>query len=332
MKRRDFITLLGGAAAAWPVAARAQQPGQVRRIGVLINAAATETIYQAYLAAFVQGLRQLGWTEGQNLRIDVRWNDGDAEVARIYAAQLIGLMPDVILVTSTINLTAIQHATSTVPVVFVQVADPVAQGFVANVRQPGGNLTGFSLLEFSLGGKWLDLLKKVTPALARVAVIFNPDMSPQYKPLMQATEAAAPSLGVEAITVPLRTTDAIEPALVSFARAPNGGLILLYDTFTRLHYAMIADLARRLHLPSISSGPDFAKLGGLMDYGPRIELVGHYRQAATYVDRILKGEKPGDLPIQAVDRYTLVINLKTAKALGLAIPPSVLAIADEVIE
>ncbi len=330
MRRREFITLLGGTA-AWPVVAHAQPADPMRRIGVLMAAAATETEYQSYLGAFKQGLHQLAWVEGQNLRIDVRWNEGGAELARIYAAQLIGLMPDVILACGTTNLTAIQRATSTVPVVFVQVADPVAQGFVPNLRQPGANLTGFSFLEFSLGGKWLDLLKKVTPTLARAALIFNPD-APQNKFFMQAIEAAAPSLGVEAIAVPLREAGEVEPAVVEFARAPNGGLLLLYDNITRLNTAKIADLARRLHLPSISSGPDFAKIGGLMDYGPRIELVRQYRQTATYVDRILKGTKPGDLPVQAVDRYTMVINLKTAKAIDVTVPEGLVIAADEVIE
>ena len=217
MKRREFITLLGGAA-AWPLAARAQQRDGLRRVGVLMGGAATEAEYQSYLGAFRLGLRQLGWVEGQNLRIDVRWNDDGAELARIYAAQLIGLMPDVILACSTFNLTAIQRATDTIPVVFVQVADPIAQGFVANLREPGGNLTGFSLLEFSLGGKWVDLLKKVTPALARAAVIFNPDFR-QYRFFMQAIEAAVPSLGVEAIALPVRTAAEVEPALAGCAYA-----------------------------------------------------------------------------------------------------------------
>ena len=331
VRRREFITLLGGAAAAWPVAARAQPADRMRRIGVLMGAAATEAEYQSYLGAFKQGLRQLGWVEGQNLRIDVRWNDSGAELARMYAGQLIGLMPDVILACSTSNLTAIQRATGTIPDVFVQVADPVVQGFLANRREPGGNLTGFSLLEFSLGGKWIDLLKKVTPALARAAIVFNPD-APQNRFFMQAIETAVPSLGVQAIALQVRTAAEVEPALTSFASAPNGGLVLLYDNVTQYEYAHIADMARRLRLPSISSGPNFAKMGGLMDYGPRIELVEQYRQAATYVDRILKGTKPNDLPVQAVDRYTLVINLKTAKALELTVPNDLVLAADEVIE
>ena len=330
IKRREFIAGLGSAA-AWPIAARAQQGERVRRIGVLMNAAATETEFQANLAAFTQGLGQLGWTEGQNLRIDVRWNAGDAELARIYAAQLIGLMPDVILVASTIGLTTIRQATSTVPVVFVQVADPIAQGFVGSVTRPSGNITGFSIMEFSLGGKWLDLLKQVAPGLARVEVMFNSGGGP-FKFWMQAIEAAAPSIGVQPIAAPVRSTADIEPALESFARQPNGGLMLLGDSFTRLNQKLIAELAGRFRLPSIAPGYDFAKDGGLMDYGLNIDVLGEYRQAATYVDRILKGAKPGDLPIQGADRYRFVINLKTAKALGLTIPETLLATADEVIQ
>jgi putative ABC transport system substrate-binding protein len=330
--RREFITLLGGAAGAWPLAARAQQAGPVRRIGVLMNGAATETAPQSYVAAFVQGLRQLGWTEGQNIRVDIRWNAGDAALARLYGAQLIGLTPDVILASSTTNLTVIQQATSTVPVVFVQVSDPVAQGFIANVTKPGGNLTGFSMYEYSIGGKWLDLLKEIAPALARVAVLFNPDTSPQSKFFMRSVEAAAPALGVQAVAVPVRDTVDIEPALENFAHQPNGGLILPTDTFTRLRQNLIVELASRMRLPSISADEDFAKNGGLMYYGANINVVEQFRQAATYVDRILRGAKPGELPVQRADKYTLVINLKTAKALGLTVPLPLTGLADELIE
>jgi len=329
--RRAFIAGLGSAA-AWPLAARAQQPGAIRRIGVLMNAAATETEFQSYLAAFIQGLRQLGWTEGQNLRIDVRWNEGDAGLARSYAEQLIELMPDVVLVSSTINLTVIQQTTSTVPVVFVGVNDPVAQGFVASVRRPGGNLTGFSQFEFSLGSKWLSLLKEAAPDLARVAVMFNPDMTPYIKFFMTVIEAAAPALGVQVIAAPIRTAADIEPALAHLSRQPNGGLLLLTDSFTRLHQKAIAELAGRYRLPSIAGMYDFAKDGGLIDYGVNIDFAGQFRQAATYVDRILKGEKPADLPVQAPTKYETVINLKTAKALGIEVPTGVLVRADKVIE
>jgi putative ABC transport system substrate-binding protein len=331
IRRREFITLVGGAA-AWPLAARAQQPGSGKRIGVLMNSAATDTISQSFLAAFVQALLHLGWSEGQNIRIDVRWSAGDAALARIYAAQLIGLMPDVILASSTTNLAVLQQATSTVPVVFVQVSDPLAQGFVANLTKPGGNLTGFSLYEFSIGSKWLDLLKEVAPALARVGVVFNPDTSPQSKFFMRSIEAAAPSLGVQTVAMPVHTTADIEPALESFARTSNGGLILPTDSFTGLRRQLFVDLAARHRLPSISAQSQFPRDGGLMSYGSGVNVLEQFRQAASYTDRILRGAKPGDLPIQRVDKYTLIINLKTAKTLGLTVPLPVSALADELIE
>jgi putative tryptophan/tyrosine transport system substrate-binding protein len=331
IRRRKFLATLGGVA-AWPLAARAQQRERMRHIGVLMNGAATETMPQSYVAAFVQELRQLGWTEGRNLRVDVRWNAGDATLARIYAAQLVGLTPDVILTASTTNLTVVRQATSTVPVVFVQVSDPVEQGFVASITKPGGNLTGFSMYEFSVGGKWVDLLKEIAPNLARVAVMFNPDTSPQSKFFMRSVEAAAPSHGVQAIATPVRTTTEIEAALQNFSREPNGGLILPTDTFTRMRSKLIAELAERNRLPSISGYDGFAKDGGLMYYGAVTNLPDQFRQAASYVDRILKGEKPGDLPIQRAVKYTLFLNLKTAKALGLTVPLPLTGLADEVIE
>jgi putative tryptophan/tyrosine transport system substrate-binding protein len=330
VNRREFIALLGGAA-AWPLAVRAQ-PNPVRHIGVLMNGAATETATQSYVAAFVQALGQLGWTEGQNVRIDIRWSAGDAALARTYAAQLIGLRPDVIFASSTTNLIAVQQATNTVPVVFVQVSDPVEQGFVTNVTRPGGNLTGFSMFEFSVGGKWLDLLKEIAPSLSRVGVMFNPDTSPQSKFFMRSIEAAAPSHGVQAVVIPVRTTADIEPAFERFALEPNGGLILPTDSFTNLRHNLIVDLAARYRLPAISAYDRFPKEGGLMYYGAIVNLPDQFRQAATYVDRILKGAKAGDLPIQRADKYSLVINLKTAKALGLTVPLPLTGLADELIE
>jgi putative tryptophan/tyrosine transport system substrate-binding protein len=327
--RRQFITLLGGAAVAWPLAARAQQP---RRVGVLIGGPATDSVLQAYVAAFVQALRQLGWIEGQNLRIDIRWNAGGAALGQTYAAQLIGLQPEVILAATTMNLEVARQATTTVPVVFVQVSDPVAQGFVASLTKPGGNLTGFSAYEFSTGGKWLDLLKEIAPGLARVAVMFNPDTSPQSKFFMQAVDAAASSRGMQASAVPVLSAADIEAAITNFAREPNGGLILPTDTFTRLHQKLIVELADRHRLPAISWNPEFPRVGGLMCYSVTVNTLDQYRQAAGYVDRILKGAKPGDLPIQQADKYTLVINLKTAKALGLTVPLPLIGLADEVIE
>ena len=331
MRRREFVSLFG-AAAAWPLAARGQESVRARRVGVLMNSAATDATYQSYLAAFTEALHQLGWIEGQNLRIDVRWSAGDAALARIYAAQLIGLRPDVILTSSTNNLKAIQEATSTIPVVFVQVSDPVAQGFVANITKPGGNITGFSMFEFAIGSKWLNLLKEVAPGLARVALMFNPEASPQSQFFMRSIEAAAPSLGVQPVAVPVRATADIEAAVESFARASNGGLILPTDSFILLRFRLIAGLAARHRLPSISAQFQFAREGGLMSYGAWIDETNQFRLAASYVDRILKGAKPGDLPIQRVDKYSLIINLKTAKALGLTVPLPLSGLADEVIE
>jgi putative ABC transport system substrate-binding protein len=328
MRRREFIVLLGSGA-AWPLAARAQP---MRRVGILMNGAATEAAPQSYVAAFIQAFRQLGWVEGQTVQIEVRWNAGDRALAKIYAAQLIGLRPDVLVAPSTTNLTVIREATSTIPVVFLQVSDPVAQGFVASMTRPGGNLTGFSAYEFSIGGKWLDLLKATVPGLARTAVMFNPETSPQSKFFMRSVEAAASKLGVQAIAAPVRATTDIEPAIENLARELNSGLILPTDSFTRLRQGIIADIATRHRLPAISAAADFAKDGGLMNYGVTANLVDDYRQAATYVDRILKGAKPSDLPVQAPTKYSFVINLKTAKALGLTMPLPLLGLADEVIE
>jgi putative ABC transport system substrate-binding protein len=332
MKRREFIMLLGGAAAAWPLAARAQQGDRVRRIGVLMNAAASEAAVQSYMAAFREALRQSGWTDGQNIRIDVRYNAADAALSRIYAAQLIGLMPDVILIGGTINLAVIQQATNDLPIVFVQVSDPVEQGFVASLTKPGGNLTGFAAYEFSIGSKWLGLLKEVAPSLTRVAVMFNPDTSPESKFFMRSIEAAARSLNVQVTATPIRATDDIEPTLETFARLPNGGLMLPTDTFTRLRLQLIVDTANRHRLPSISASTGFAADGGLLYYSYNVVMIDIIRQAAGYVDRILKGTKPADLPVQLPSKFKLVINLKTAKALGVTVPPTLYARADEVIE
>jgi len=283
MKRREFIALFGGAAASWPIAARGQQGERTRRVGVLMNGAATEMAPQSYVAAFVQALGQLGWVEGRNIRIDVRWNAADATLARTYAAQLIGLQPDVIVASSTTNLEVVRQATSTVPVEFVQVSDPIAQGFVASLTKPGGNLTGFAQYEFAIGGKWLDLLKEAAPVLARVAVMFNPDTSPQSKFFMRAVEAAAASLGVQAMAAPVRATADIESTLESFARQPNGGLMLPTDSFTRLRQKLIADQAASLRLPAVSSNQDFPKNGGLMYYGTNANLVEEFHKVAGYV-------------------------------------------------
>jgi putative ABC transport system substrate-binding protein len=334
MRRRDFITMLGGVAAAvWPLAAAAQQGTAVRHIGVLMNGIATDAHRQSQLAALVQRLRELGWVDGQNIRVDVRWNAGDAELARIYAAQLIGLAPDVIVASSSTNLTAVQQATSTVPVVFITVTDPLVQGFVTSVTRPGGNITGFAQNEFSIGGKWLGLLKEIAPDLSRIAVMFNPETSPQSKFFVSAIKSAASSLSLETVVLPVHSTGDIETALTSFARQPNGGLILPTDTFTVLRAQLIAELAIRQRVPTITGNATSAPVGFLMYYkGADDNILGQWGQAAGYIDRILKGAKPGDLPVQSVDKYSLVINLKTAKALDLTAPSGLLSIADEVIE
>jgi putative ABC transport system substrate-binding protein len=329
--RRQFIAGLGSAA-AWPVAARAQQGERIRRIGVLMNGTGTQAETQSYLTAFRQGLRQSGWIEGQNLCIDVRYSAGDAALAQTNAVELIGLTPDVILAASTVNLIPVAQVTRTVPVVFVGVADPVAQGFVASMRQPEANLTGFSLLEFSLGAKWLDLLKQAAPGLTRVALIFHPDRAPYSKFFIEGIEASAPSLGVKAIAVPVRASADIEAALASFAREPNGGLIAWGIDLSGIDLVSLTiDLSLRYRLPWIA-GFSAAKNGGLMHYGPGFDLPRQFQQAASYVDRILTGSKPSDLPVQAPTKYQLVVNLKTANALGLTIPETLLATADEVIQ
>jgi putative tryptophan/tyrosine transport system substrate-binding protein len=331
MQRRQFITLVGGTVMAWPLAARAQS-GARHKVAVLMNGAATEARQQSYYAAFVEELRRLGWIEGQNLEVQVRWNAGDAELSRLYAGQLIGLMPDVIVSSSTTNLIAIRQGTVAISVVFLQVSDPVAQGFVASLTKPGGNLTGFGMYEFSIGGKWLGLLKEIAPGLNRVGVMFNPDTSPQSKFFMRSIEASAPILGVQVSTLPIHATSDIASAIEDFSRQPNGGLVLPTDTFTRLRWPLMNDHAIKHRLPTIGAEDGFCKDGGLMSYSANVDLVDQYRQAAGYVNRILKGEKPGDLPIQMANRYKLTINFKVAKALGIDVPPGLSARADEVME
>jgi putative tryptophan/tyrosine transport system substrate-binding protein len=328
MRRREFIVGLG-ATTAWPTA-NAQESANVRRLGVLMGVAATSTEYQTYLNAFIQELRQLGWIEGQNLKLDIRWSEGNPVLARLYAGQLIELMPNVILTASTLNLATLQQATNTVPIVFTNVADPVAQGFVASLSRPGGNITGFFGYQFSIAGKWVALLKEAMPDLSRVGVIFNRGYPP-IKNYMEAIEAASVSLGVEAITLPIQATADLKHALENVAAQPASGLILPADPFLTQHYGLIALLAVRYRLPA--SGPvGFAREGGLIGYGYDVSTIGQYVQAAGYVDRILKGAKPADLPVQAATKYRLVINLKAGLALGLTIPETLLATADEVIE
>jgi putative ABC transport system substrate-binding protein len=330
MQRRKFITLLGGAAAAWPLAARAQQPDRVRRIGVIMNAAETDTLAQSFVTAFVGALRNLGWSEGQNLQVDIRWNTGSTELARTYAAELVALAPDAILSSSTINLSALQRLSPTTPIVFLAVSDPLAQGFVSNLARPGGNITGFTYFEVQTAGKLLDLLKQIVPGVTRVAVIFNPDTSPPSQLFSNAIKDAAPSFGVEVVAPPVHITADIEAVINNFSRQPNGALIFPPDQFIHVHRELIVEMAARFSLPAIYSRPGFAEVGGLMSYYP-LEIE-QFRQAASYVDRILKGAKPGDLPIQQPTKFKLVINLKTANALGLTVSPNFLATVDEVIE
>ena len=328
MRRREFITLLGGAT-AWPIAARAQQTERVRRVGMLMSLAADDPESLARLTAFLQRLQELGWTDGRNIRIDYRWAAGDAERSRRYSAELVALAPDVILAAGSVSLAALQQATRTVPIVFVHVADPVGAGFVNSLARPGGNTTGFSQFEYGVIGKLLELLKEIAPGATRVAVIRDTAISAGTGQF-GAIQAVAPSFGVEVSPVNMRDAGEIERAIADFTRSENGGLILTAGPLASIHRELIVTLAARHKLPAIYFERYFAMGGGLISYGPH--LVDQYRRAADYVDRILKGEKPADLPVQAPTRYELVINLKTAKTLGLTVPPTLLTTADEVIE
>jgi putative ABC transport system substrate-binding protein len=329
VKRREFITLLGGASVAWPLAARAQQGERVRRIGVLMNLPAEDAEGQARVAVFVAGLRESGWTDGRNLRVDTRWGGGDADRIRRDAAELVALAPEVIFATSGTVLPALVQATRTVPIVFVQTADPVGSGFVDSLARPGGNVTGFLSFEFGISGKWLELLKEVAPRVTRAVILRDPAI-PSGMGQFGALQSAAPSLGVELRPVGVHDAGEIERAVTDFASSANGGLIVTASQLATVHRDLIVALAARYRLPAVYSDRYFVNAGGLISYGPnRIES---YQHAAGYVDRILKGEKPADLPVQAPTKYELVINLKTARALGLDIPTTVLARADEVIE
>jgi putative ABC transport system substrate-binding protein len=329
MIRREFITLLGGAAAAWPSAARAQQSERVRRIGMLFAVTEDNSEGQARLGAFLQGLQELGWTEGRNLRIDHRWGAVNSERGRQYAAELVALGPDVILTAGEPAVAALQRETRTVPIVFAQVPDPVGAGFVESLARPGGNITGFTVFEYGISGKWLELLKQIAPGVTRVAVLRDPAVASGSGQL-GAIQGAAPSFGVELRPVDVREAGEIERALVAFARAANGGLIVTGSAVAVVHRDLIVTLAARHRLPAVYTQRFFITGGGLISYGP--DRIDQYRRAATYVDRILKGEKPADLPVQAPTKYELVINLKTAKTLGLEVPATLLARADEVIE
>jgi putative tryptophan/tyrosine transport system substrate-binding protein len=329
MRRRAFIALLGGVVAAWPLAARAQQPERMRRVGVLMPNAADDPEYQARMAAFLQGLAQLGWIDGRNVRIDTRWGVADADRIRKYAAELIALAPDVILAHSSGALAPLLQATRTVPIVFTNVADPVGAGYVDSLARPGGNATGFLVFEYSIAAKWLELLKEIAPRVTRAAVLRESAVAagPAQFGVIQS---AAPSLGVELRPIDVRDAGEIERAITAFAQGSNGGLIVTGSPGALFHRTLIVALAARHRLPAVYFGRNYITDGGLIAYGP--DLIDQSRRAAGYVDRILKGEKPGDLPVQAPTRYQLVINLKTAKALGLTVPDSLLARADEVIE
>jgi putative ABC transport system substrate-binding protein len=329
MKRREFITLLGGAALAWPLAARAQQTERVRRIGVLMNTSADDPEGQARIAAFHQGLQEWGWTLGRNARIDVRWGAVDADNSRRYTAELVALAPDVILASASAAMGALQQTTRTVPAVFVSIIDPVGAGFVESLARPGGNATGFALFEYTLSGKWLELLKEIAPGVTRAAVLRDPAVGSGTGPYA-IIQAVAQSLKVELRPMDVRDPGEIERAVVAFAQVPKGGLIIVGAPSAIVHRNLIITLAARHQLPAVYPIPYFARSGGLISYGP--DSIDPYRRAAAYVDRILKGEKPADLPVQAPTKYELVINLTTAKALGLDVPATLLARADEVIE
>jgi putative tryptophan/tyrosine transport system substrate-binding protein len=329
MKRREFITLVGGAAATWPLAARAQQDQRVRRIGVLMGYAESDREGQAFVAAFREGLQKLGWTEGRNIRIDIRWAP-DVQSMQRFAKELVAPQPDLILANNTPTTAAMLQQTRTIPIIFAIVADPVGSGFVASLSRPGGNVTGFTLTEPTMVSKWLELLKEIAPRVARVAFLFNPATAPYFEYYLNPFKAAAPSFAVEAIAAPARDVSELESVIAAQARAPNGGLIAMPDAFLNAHRAEVTSLAARYRLPAVYSYRFFAELGGLLCYG--IEQRDQFRLAATYVDRVLRGAKPSELPVQAPVKFELIINLKTAKALGLDVPLHLQQRADEVIE
>ena len=321
MKRRQFITLIGGAAAAWPLAARAQQGERVRRIGVLMAGDENDPMRKTRLSACTQALAGLGWTDGRNMRLDLRWHGDDTNRIRALAQELVGLQPNIILTGGSPTTIALQRETRTIPIVFTNAAEPVASGIVPRLNQPGGNITGFALFEASLGGKWLELLSEFAPRLKRAAVMFNPD-NPTASAFMPSFEMAARSFKVVPITAPIHSDVEIEAAIMGLGREPGDGLVVLPDVFTTVHREPIILGAARNNLPAVYWQSPFARDGGLLSYGP--DLVDAWRRAASYVDRILRGEKPGDLPVQFPTKFEMVLNLKTAKALSLAIPPSIM--------
>jgi len=329
MKRREIITLLGGAAVAWPLASRAQQSEPMRRVGVLMNRAANDSEGQAFVAAFQLSMQQLGWIAGRNVQIDTRWGANDADRDRKYSEELVALAPDVILAAGILSAAALQHVTRTLPIVFVQVSDPVGAGIVDTLARPGGNVTGFMNFEYSLSVKWMELLKQIAPSVKRAAILRDSG-TPSGIGQFSAIQGAAQSLGVEVRPVSISDASEIEHAVAAVARAGNGGLVVTASASASVQHDLIVTLAARYKLPAVYSDRFNIIGGGLISYGP--DRIDQFRRGASYVDRILKGEKASDLPVQAPTKYEMVINLKTAKALGLTIPPAVLASADEVIE
>jgi len=331
IRRREFITLLGGAAAAWPVSARAQQSDQPRRIGVLTALAEDDPENQARLAGFRYGLERRGWSEGRNLRIDYRFAPAASpDQVQLFAKELVALRPDVIFTHTTPVVTALQRETRAIPIVFTAIADPIGSGFIASLPHPGGNITGVMLYEPSVTGKWLSMLKEIAPQLARAAFMVNPTTATFYNYYLRAAEPLSRSLGIELVPTLVVNTAEIEHAIEVFASVPNGGLVLPPDVATTAHRDLIVALAARHHLPAVYAFRPFVTAGGLMSYG--VDFTDMFRQAASYVDRILRSDNPADLPVQAATKFETIVNLKTAKALGLTVPPGLLVAADEVIE
>ena len=331
MRRREFITLLGGAAVAWPLAARAQQDERMRKIGVLMAFDETDPRANAWLARFTRGLSELGWAPGHNLRIEVRWAGDNVDRMRMFAKELVGTQPDVILAFGTPVTAALKRETRTIPIVFAIVSDPVGEGFVASLSHPGGNITGFHNSEASIGGKWLELLKEIAPGVVRAAMIFNPDTAPGHgKYYMPDFEASARSLKVEPISAPVRSVVELEKVITDLGREPGSGFVAMADFFLFINRETAISLAARNNVPAVYPWGDVVMAGGLLSYGPDLEDI--VRRAAPYVDRILHGANPAELPVQVPTKFELAINVKTAKALGLTVPPTMLTRADEVIE
>jgi ABC-type uncharacterized transport system substrate-binding protein len=330
VKRREFITLLGGAAGGWPFVARAQQGERMRRIGVMATLAESDPVGQAYMVAFRQGLQALGWSEGRNLQLDIRQATTDAELIERSAKELVALQPDLILTGNTPTTAALQKHTSAIPILFVNVSDPIGSGFVASLSRPGGNITGFLTFEFSIGGKWPELLKEIAPRINRTAFIFNPNTAPYFEFFVKPFKAAAASLGVEPIVVPVRDASEIETVVAAQAREPNSGLIVMPDVFLLARRAEITALTARYRLPAVYPFRAFTEVGGLVSYGN--DNINIYQRAATYADRILRGAKPSELPLQFPVKFELVINRKTAEMLGLDVPASFYWRADQVVE